>query len=122
MTLKLSSYLLLKFSSVPFTIVLISHISSTMVNGTLLNFVKRYEDDLRVIFDQWPKFHLGLDALSNQKILNGIYYVMQMLLQHQFRNVETSQSLSHEIRYLLCCYVVSAFALFINTYFVFISQ
>ena len=43
-----------------------------MVNGTLLNFGKRYEDDLRVIFDQWPKSHLGLDALSNQKILNGV--------------------------------------------------
>ena len=28
----------------------------------------------RVIFDQWPKLHLGLDALSNQKILKGIYY------------------------------------------------
>ena len=58
----------------PFTIVLISLIS-TMVNGTLLNFVKRYKDDLRVIFDQWPKLHLGLDALSNQKILNGVYSV-----------------------------------------------
>jgi hypothetical protein len=56
---------------VPFTIALISGIS-TMVNGTLLNFGKRYEDDLRVIFDQWQKFHLGLYALSNQKILKGI--------------------------------------------------
>ena len=74
MTLKLSSYLLPKFSRVPFTIVLISGIS-TMVNGTLLNFGKRYEDDLRVIFDQWPKLHLGLDALSNQKILKGVYYL-----------------------------------------------
>ena len=45
-----------------------------MVNGTLLNFGKRYEDKLRVIFDQWTKLHLGLDALNNQKILNGIYY------------------------------------------------
>ena len=44
-----------------------------MVNGTLLNFGKRYEDDLRVIFDQWQKLHLGLDVLSNQKILKGIY-------------------------------------------------
>jgi hypothetical protein len=68
MTLKLSSYLLPKFSRVPFTILLIS----TIVNGTLLNFGKRYEDDLRVIFDQWLKLHLGLDALSNQKILKGI--------------------------------------------------
>ena len=67
MTLKLSSYLLPKFSRVPFTIVLISGIS-TVVNGTLLNFSKRYEVDLRVIFDQWQKLHLGLDALSNQKI------------------------------------------------------
>ena len=72
MTLKLSLYRLAKFSRVPFTIVLISRIS-TMVNGTLLNFGKRYEDNLRVIFDQWPKLHLGLHAISNQKILNGIY-------------------------------------------------
>ena len=71
MTLKFSSYLLPKFSRVPFIIVLILLIS-TMVYGTLLNFGKRYEDDLRVIFDQWPKLHLGLDALSNQKILNGV--------------------------------------------------
>ena len=40
-----------------------------MVNGTVINFGNRYEDDLRVIFDQWPKLQLGLDALSNQKIL-----------------------------------------------------
>ena len=66
MTLKLSLYLLLKFSRV-----LISEIS-TLVNGTLLNFGKRYEDTLRVIFDQWPKLHLGLDALCNHRILNGI--------------------------------------------------
>jgi hypothetical protein len=57
--------------SVPLTIVLISEIS-TNINGTLLNFGKRYKDNLMVIFDQWPKLHLGLDALSNQKILNGI--------------------------------------------------
>jgi hypothetical protein len=53
-------YLLTKFSRVPFTTVLIRDIS-TMVNGTLLNFGKRYEDDLRVIFDQWQKLHVGLD-------------------------------------------------------------
>ena len=46
-----------------------------MVNCTLLNFGKRYEDDLRVIFDQCPKLHLGLDVLSNQNILKGIYYI-----------------------------------------------
>ena len=66
MTIKLSSYLLPKFIRVPFTIVLISGIS-TMVNGTLLNFGKRYNDNLRIIFDQWLKLHLGLYALSNQK-------------------------------------------------------
>ena len=69
--MQLSSYLLPKINRVPFTIVLISGIS-TMVNDTLLNFGKRYEDNLRVSFDQWPKLHLGLDALSNEKILNGI--------------------------------------------------
>ena len=71
MTHMSSLYLLPKFSRVPFTIVLKSGIS-TMVNGTLLNFGKRYEDDLRFIFDLWPKLHLGLDALSNQKILRSI--------------------------------------------------
>ena len=75
MTLKLSSYLLPKFSRVPLTIVLISGIS-TMVNGTLLNIGKRCEDKLRVIFDQWPKLLLGLDALSNQKNLE--WYLVYM--------------------------------------------
>ena len=45
-----------------------------MVNGTLLHFGKKYKDELRVIFVQWQKLHLGLDAISNQKILKGIYY------------------------------------------------
>ena len=47
-----------------------------MVNGTLLNFGKRWEDNLRVISAQWPKLHLGLDALSKQKILKGIYCII----------------------------------------------
>ena len=55
MTLKSSSYLLSNFSRVPLTIVLIRGIS-TMVNGTMLNF--------------------GLDALSNKKILKGVYWVL----------------------------------------------
>ena len=71
MTLKLSLYLLPKFSRVPFITILISLIS-TMVNGTLLNFGKIYEDDLKVIFDQCPKLQLGLDALSYQRIFKGI--------------------------------------------------
>ena len=50
-----------------------------MVNGTLLNFGKRYEDTLRVIFDQRQKLHFGLDALSNQKILKGIYCLCTLL-------------------------------------------
>ena len=71
MNLNRSWYLLPKFSRVPFTIVLVLLII-TMVNDTLLNFGKRYEDELRVIFDQWPKLHLGLDALNNQKILIAV--------------------------------------------------
>ena len=51
-----------------------------MVNGTLLNFSKRYKDDLMVIFDQWQKLHLGLDALSNQKILKGMYLLLMLQL------------------------------------------
>ena len=72
-TLKSPSYLLPKFSRVPLTIVLIPLIT-TIVNGTLLNFGKRYEDNLRYIFDQWQKLYLGLNVLSNQKILNGICF------------------------------------------------
>ena len=76
MTLKLSSYLLPKFSRGQSALYhSTDSLISTMVNGILLNFGKRYEDELRVIFDQRPKLHLGLDALSNQKILKGIYYL-----------------------------------------------
>ena len=67
MTLNSSLYLLPKFSRVPLTIVSSNNKGiSTMVNDTLLNFDKRYKDNLRVIFDLWLKLHLGLDALSNQ--------------------------------------------------------
>ena len=38
----------------------------------MINFGKRYEDDIRVIFHPWQKLHLGWDAPSNQKILKGI--------------------------------------------------
>ena len=68
MTLKVS---FLSLTKLPLTIVLIRGISN-MVNGTLLNFGKRYKDNLIVIFVQWPKLHLGLDALSNQKVMNGV--------------------------------------------------
>ena len=33
---------------------------------------------LGVIFDQRQKLHLGSDALSNQKILKGIYYAVEL--------------------------------------------
>ena len=49
------------------------HVDNTKVNDTVLNFGKRYKDNLRVIFDQWLKLQLVLDAVSNQKILKGIY-------------------------------------------------
>ena len=48
------------------------HNQLSSYGGSLLNFGKRYEDDIWVIFDQWQKLHLGLDALSNQKIFKGI--------------------------------------------------
>ena len=50
-----------------------------MINGNVLNFGKRYKDRLRVIFDQWPKLHLGLDALNNQKILKGTYLLYKVI-------------------------------------------
>ena len=75
MTLKSSSYLLPKFISGPLTIGLILLII-TIVNGTLLNFGKRYKDNLRAIFDQWPKLQLRCGWLSSKKTLNGIYYAM----------------------------------------------
>ena len=68
--LKSSLYFLPKFSRVPLTIVLISEINTIVA----LNFGKRYEDNLRVIFDQWSKLHLGLDIRPEIPILNGLYY------------------------------------------------
>ena len=38
--------------------------------------VRDKKRNLRVIVDQWPKLHLGLDVLSDQKILNGIFFVI----------------------------------------------
>ena len=69
MTLKSSLYLIPKFSAIKHST---NKGNSTMENGTLLNFGKRYENNLMVIFDQWPKLHLDLDALSNLKILKGV--------------------------------------------------
>ena len=43
-----------------------------MVNGTVLNSAKRYKDDLRVIFDKWPKVCLGFDAEPEIRILKVI--------------------------------------------------
>ena len=43
-----------------------------MVNVTVLNLGKRYKDNLRVIFDQYPKLHIDSDVLSNEKLLKGI--------------------------------------------------
>ena len=37
------------------------------------SFGKKYENDLRVIFDQWPKSSLGLDVRSEIPILKVIY-------------------------------------------------
>ena len=54
-----------------------------MVNGTLLNVGKRYEDNLRVIVDQRPKIHLGLDALGNQKNLKRFLIAISLWRQRQ---------------------------------------
>ena len=51
-------------------------------------FGKRYEDDLRVIFDQWTKLHLGLDGLSNQKILKVSTYYVLFTCPKQFELVQ----------------------------------
>ena len=40
-----------------------------MVNGTQLNFGKRYEYDLRVIFDQWPKVAIRFGCAKQSKNL-----------------------------------------------------
>jgi hypothetical protein len=36
---------------------------------------KRYENALRVIFDQWPKLYLGFDVESEIQILKVIYHL-----------------------------------------------
>ena len=59
----LGTYLGLKFSRVPFTIVLRSLIN-TMVDGTLLNFVKRYEGDCFKKMDTISYLQLWYDVVS----------------------------------------------------------
>ena len=45
-------------------------------NSKVWTFVKRYEFDLMVIFDQWPKLHLGLDVRPEIPILKGLYCLL----------------------------------------------
>ena len=40
-----------------------------MVNDAMQ---KRYEDELKVIIDQWSKFHIGLDVHLSKKVFNFI--------------------------------------------------
>ena len=96
-----------------------------MVNGTLLNFGKRNDNNFRVIFDQWLKLHLSLDALSNQKILKDIYstyYVVQLSTTQQ--NHLTVLLLSM----YLCSYCSSSLhthgfsTLLHNTYFIVLKR
>ena len=39
------------------------------------SFGKKYENDIRVIFDQWPKLSLGLNVRPEIPILKVIYYL-----------------------------------------------
>ena len=71
----------------------------TMVNSTQLNFGIEI---LRWLRGQWPKLHLGLNALSNQKILKGIYYVLCTYLGLVFgKNDFETTSLSRKLVYYL---------------------
>ena len=68
MTLKPSSYLLPKFSRVPLTVLLISKIS-TKVNGTLLNFIKRYKFNVAyrpTVYKTGVHLNLGYTILIKQ--------------------------------------------------------
>ena len=46
------------------------------------SFGKKYKNDLRVIFDQWPKLSLGLDVQPEIPILNVIYSIVWIV--HMF--------------------------------------
>ena len=35
-------------------------------------FLKRYEFDFMIIYDQWPKLHLGLDVPPEISVLKGL--------------------------------------------------
>ena len=89
MTLKSSSYLLTKFSRVPLTIVLISKIS-TMANGTLLNFGKRYEDNFKGHFWSVAKVALRYGCAKQFKNLERyLIYILHIVLH-------TSTVLGHD--------------------------
>ena len=56
-----------------------------MVNDTVLNFGKRYKDNLRVIFDQWQKLHLGLEfgCAKQSKNLEMYLFYMYVVAKEQ---------------------------------------
>ena len=77
----LEAYLLLliffenfNFQSTLFTKIMLIFVS------WILSFSKRYENDFRVIFDQWPKLNLGFDVKSEIRILKVIYYLCKVSL------------------------------------------
>ena len=48
-------------------------------------FGKRYENVLRVIFDQWPKLHLGFDVEPEIRILKVMYSICTGIKPFRFK-------------------------------------
>ena len=74
------------------------------------SFGKKYENDLRIIFDQWPQLSLGLDVLPEIPILKVIWYICNTYSitssnYHRIYKIQLGVYSSHCMEGPLACYV-----------------
>ena len=72
---------------------------------------------LRVIFDQWPKLHLDLDSLSNQRILKGVYSLWPNGgNKANWRNIKAKLKKKYFVSFLLYFIIPSGFMSFLPAF------
>ena len=74
-----------------------------MVNGTLLNFGKRYKDNLMVIFDQWAKvalrFGCGKQSKNLEWYLRHMHLVTMVICTKLWKEVSGKRLIGLEAQY-----------------------
>ena len=71
----------------------------------------------RLIFDQWPKLHLDLDSLSNQRILNVVYSLwLNGGNKANWRNIKAKLKKKYFVSFLLYFIIPSGFMSFLPAF------